>query len=198
MRNRTNLSHSLKSIFRTSFLLILLLPSPALAQEKSQSPAENYFTNTELINQKGERMRFYQDVIKNKVVVINTFFTSCTTSCPVLFRNMGKIQEAFASNVGKELFLISISVDPVTDTPPRLKAHAEKNHAGDGWLFLTGTKENVDFVLKKIGQYVENKEDHKTILIIGNERTGLWKKAFGFAKPEELIQVVDSVLNDQK
>ena len=68
---------------------------------------------------------------------------------------------------------------------------------GRGWVFLTGKKENLDWALYKLGQYVENKDDHKTIFIIGNEPTGLWKKAFGMANVAELVQVVESVVNDK-
>ena len=99
--------------------------------------------------------------------------------------------------MGKDVHIISISVDPTVDTPASLKAYARKLNAGPGWYFLTGDKESVDFALKKIGQFVDNKESHLNIFIIGNERTGLWKKAFGLAKSEELIKIVDSVLNDQ-
>jgi protein SCO1/2 len=88
-------------------------------------------------------------------------------------------------------------VDPTVDTPTNLNAYAKKLHAKPGWYFLTGAKENVDFALKKIGQFVDDKQDHLNIFIIGNERTGLWKKAFGLAKSEELVKVVESVLNDQ-
>ena len=78
-----------------------------------------------------------------------------------------------------------------------MKAFGKKFHARPGWFFLTGSKENVEFVLKKIGQFVPEKQDHYNIVIIGNERTGLWKKAFGLAKSEALIEVVESVLNDK-
>jgi protein SCO1/2 len=100
-------------------------------------------------------------------------------------RNMEKIQEALGDRLGKEVFLVSISVDPVTDTPPRLKEYARKFHARPGWTFLTGKKENVDWALYKVGQYVETKDDHTTIWIIGNEATGLWKKALGLAKADD-------------
>ena len=189
----------IRSLTSLTIALIVLsvLASPAFSQEPAQTSAEKYFTNVELINQKGEKVRLYQDLLKDKVVVINSFFSTCTAACPPMNRNLVKIQEAFAENMGKELFLISVSVDPATDTPERLKAYAAKFGAKDGWLFLTGTKENVDFALKKLGQYVEKKEEHSTILIIGNNKTGLWKKAFGLAKPEELIPIVESVLKDK-
>jgi protein SCO1/2 len=150
-----------------------------------------------LVNQDGQPMRFYSDVLKGKVVVVNAFFTSCTSVCPPMNRNFEKIQDALGDRLGKEVFLVSISVDPATDTPPRIKEYAQKFHARPGWIFLTGKKENVDWALYRLGQYVESKDDHKTIVIIGNERTGLWKKAFGLAKSEELVNLVNEVADDK-
>jgi protein SCO1/2 len=114
-----------------------------------------------------------------------------------MIRNMEKIQEALGERAGRDVFLVSMTVDPATDTPARLKEYAQKFHAGPGWIFLTGKKENLDWALYKLGQYVENKDDHQTVLIIGNEPTGLWKKAFGMANVTELVQVVESVVNDK-
>jgi protein SCO1 len=110
---------------------------------------------------------------------------------------MEKIQAAFADRIGKDLFLVSITVDPLTDTPPRLKEYAARFHAKPGWTFLTGQKENVERALYKLGQYVEDKESHKTIFIIGNETTGLWKKAMGMAAAPELVEIVRSVVDDR-
>jgi protein SCO1 len=163
----------------------------------TRSPAEKYFTDVELVNQDGKTMRFYTDVLKNKVVIINTFFTTCKSVCPPLNRNFEKIQEALGDRLGKDAFLISISVDPETDTPPRLKEYSQRFHAKPGWIFLTGKKENVDWALYKLGQYVEAKDDHTTIVIVGNEPKGLWKKAFGLANIAELIQVVEDVIADR-
>ena len=162
-----------------------------------RKPAEKYFSDVELINQDGQKVRFYSDVLKDKVVVINTFFTTCKSICPPLNRNFEKIQEALGDRLGKEVFLVSISVDPETDTPTRLKEYGQRFHARPGWLFLTGKKENVDWALYKLGQYVETRDDHTSIFIIGNEPKGLWKKAFGLAKAEELIRIVEDVINDR-
>lgn len=163
----------------------------------ARSPAEKYFSDVELIDQDGQKVRFYTDVLKNKVVIINTFFTTCTNICPPMNRNFEKIQEALGDRLGKDAFLISITVDPQTDTPPRLKEYSRRFHARPGWTFLTGTKENVDWALYKLGQYVETKDNHTSIFIIGNEPKGLWKKAFGLAKLEELIRIVEDVIADR-
>lgn len=161
------------------------------------SPARTYFTDVELVNQNGEKVRFYTDVLKGKTVIVNAFFTTCTSVCPPMNRNMEKIQDVFGDRVGRDIFLVSLTVDPEVDTPARLKDYAQKFHARAGWVFLTGKKENLDWALYKLGQYVEAKDDHKTIFIIGNEPTGLWKKAFGMANVAELVQVVESVVNDK-
>lgn len=162
-----------------------------------QSPNHKYFTDVQLINQNGESMRLYSDLLRGKVVIINSFFATCPGACLPLSRNLQKIQQALGLQVGKDVHIISISVDPVLDTPARLKEYAKKLQAGPGWYFLTGEKHNVDFALKKIGHFVESKESHLNIFIVGNERTGLWKKAFGLANSDELVKVVESVLNDK-
>src|ERR1041385_6417125 len=167
------------------------------AQQPEPSAAEKYFTETILVNQNGEKMRFYSDLLKGKTVIIDSFFATCQGSCLPMNRNLEKVQEALGDRLGKEAVIISISVDPTVDTPTTLKAYSQKLNARPGWYFLTGDKENVEFVLKKLGQFVDNKQDHLNIFIIGNERTALWKKAFGLAKSEELIKVVDSVINDK-
>jgi len=162
-----------------------------------QTPAHKYFTDVQLVNQNGEKMRFYSDLLQGKVVIINSFFATCRGSCLPMSRNLEKVQQALGNRLGKDVFIISISVDPLVDTPASLKEYARNLHARPGWFFLTGEKQNVDFALNKVGQFVGHKEDHLNIFIIGNERTGLWKKAFGLAQSDELVKVVESVLNDK-
>ena len=169
----------------------------SIAPARAPSPAEKYFSDVELINQDGQKMRFYSDVLKDKVVVINTFFTTCTGVCPPINRTLERMQEALGDRLGKDAFLVSMSVDPETDTPVRLKEYSRRFHARPGWIFLTGKKENVDWALYKLGQYVETKDNHTNIIIIGNEPKGLWKKAFGLAKADELMKIVEDVINDR-
>ena len=171
-------------------------PEPA-ASARVRSPAEKYFSDVELINQDGQKMRFYSDVLKDKVVVINTFFTTCTGVCPPINRTLERMQEALGDRLGKDAFLVSMSVDPESDTPSKLKEYSRRFHARPGWIFLTGKKENVDWALYKLGQYVETKDGHTNIIIIGNEAKGLWKKAFGLAKADELMKIVEDVIADR-
>lgn len=172
-------------------------PSKKAPSANGESGAKDYFTDVLLVNQNGEKMRFFSDLLQGKVVVINSFFATCKGSCLPLNRNLEKLQKALGEHMGREVNFISISVDPTVDTPTNLKAYAKKLNAGPGWYFLTGDKENVDFALKKLGQFVDDKNDHLNIFIIANVPTGLWKKAFGLAQDVELLKVVESVLNDK-
>lgn len=183
-----------------------LVPAPKLvtmldehrtrAAEAKTNPTLNYFTDVQLVNQDGDTMRLYSDLISGKIVIINAFFTSCTGACPVAAGNMAAIQTHVGDRLGKDVVLISISVDPVTDTPAKLKEYAQRFKARPGWYFLGGKKENVDTALRKLGQYVDDPAAHQNLIIMGNEASGLWKKAFGLAKSAEILPVVDSVLND--
>lgn len=166
------------------------------AKPGPMSTAHKYFTDVMLVNQDGKEMRFYSDLLKGRVVIINTFFTSCTSVCPPMTRTLERIQEWLGDRLGKDAYILSISVDPEVDTPPKLKAFADGYGVRPGWHLLGGKKENVQFALRKIGQFVEARDNHTTLLLVGNEPTGLWKKAFGLAKPSELITVVESVLED--
>jgi len=192
----------MKSIRTAAALLSLLVAgAPSVAQEpmpaRNGSAAQKYFTDVALVNQNGETMRLYSDVIGGKTVIINSFFASCSGSCPIMASSLAKIQDHLGDRVGKDVRLVSISVDPTADTPAKLKAYAARFHARPGWYFLTGKKENVDLALRKLGQYVDDKNDHTNVILVGNDRTGLWKKAFGLAQPKDLIPIVDSVVNDK-
>nr|WP_281404415.1 SCO family protein [Pyxidicoccus fallax] len=161
------------------------------------SPARRYFSDTELVDQDGRKVRFYSDLIQGKTVIINVFFSRCTGSCPVMAGTFTRLQAHLGDRLGKDVRMLSISVDPERDTPERLKEYAQRFKARPGWSFLTGDKEHVQAVLQKLGQAVEDPNQHKALFLIGNDRTGLWKKAFGLAKADEVIPVVDSVMNDQ-
>lgn len=190
--------------FRRLVVLGLLVAAPAFAQQPPAADApgginaaHHYFTDLELTDQDGRTHRLYSDLLQGKTVVINAFFATCQGVCPVLSAKMAKIQDALGDKLGKEALILSITVDPKADTPEVLHQYAARWNAKPGWLFLTGPADNVQTALRKLGQYVENKEAHTTIVIVGNDKTGLWKKANGVASPQELIGIVESVVNDK-
>ena len=200
MRNR---KHSLFTF--VVFALVLVASSfSARSQPQTQgnppsgtSPAQAYFTDIELISQDNQTVRLYSDLLKGRVVVINSFYATEHDGCTSMFLNLEKLQTALGDRVGKDVSFVSITVDPLIDTPSKLKAFAQRFRALPGWSFITGKKENVEFALKKLGMSAANKDDHSMILIIGNERTGLWKKVLAMARTEDLTKVVLDVLNDK-
>lgn len=170
----------------------LTLPTPEFVNEG----AKKYFTDVELIDQFGRPQRLYSDLIRDRVVVIDAFFSSCTGVCPVLNERMTAIKKAFTDKLGDELLLLSITVDPAIDTPARLKEYSTSLRGGPHWLFLTGERDNLKTALSKLGMYTDDRENHSNLLLIGNDKTGLWKKAFGLAPIEEIVEMVANVLDD--
>ncbi len=173
-------------------------------EESVAKPVENsslkYFTDVELVNQDGQKVKFYSDLLKGKIVIANSFFTTCASVCPPMTQRISKLQLQLKETLGeraKDVIFLSISVDPETDTPEKLKEYATRFKAQDGWYFLTGTKKNTDWALYKLGQYVDNKDAHTTILIVGNEAKGLWKKTLVMSKVEDLLKIVQDTMDDK-
>jgi protein SCO1 len=162
----------------------------------AESAAAQYFPDLPLVDQNGTTHRFYSDLVKGRIVVINTFFTECAAVCPMTLQHLAKVQAQFGDRVGKDVFLYSITVDPLNDTPKKLQSYAKRYGANNGWQFLTGKQDDVAQVLKKLGQFVDNRDAHSSLFIIGNEPTGLWKKANGLADADEIAEVIASVMND--
>ncbi len=174
--------------------LVFLIALPVLAAD-APSPSSRYFANLDLVDQDGTAVDLYS-LMKGRTIVMHSFFATCRESCPIMTRTVAAMQERFADRLGRDLVLVSITVDPANDTPAKLRAYASAMNARTGWYFLTGTKEQVDAALTRIGQYAEGRDNHTNVILIGNDKTGLWKKAFGLAKAADLLDVLDSVLND--
>jgi cytochrome oxidase Cu insertion factor (SCO1/SenC/PrrC family) len=156
------------------------------ADASTPDASEAYFPNLTLLTQENKPVRFYTDLLKGKVVLVNFMFTTCKGVCSPMTANLAKVQRYLGERVGGSINMISISVDPETDTTEVLKRYAATFKAQPGWYFLTGKKENVNWVLYKLGGYVENKGEHSSVLILGNEATGEWMKMPAMANPEEI------------
>jgi protein SCO1/2 len=146
-----------------------------------------------LVNQDDKSIRFYSDLVKGRSVAIEFIYTTCTTICPLLGITFSQVQDLLGDRLGKEVALISISVDPVTDTPQRLKAWGAKFHAKPGWTFLTGKKSDIDKVLRALGAATGRKEDHPPTILMGNEAQGRWTRAYGLAPPGRIVAFLDGM-----
>jgi protein SCO1 len=161
------------------------------------SPARRYFTEVLLMNQYGKTMRLYSDLLQGKVVVIHVFFGACKNTCPVMMSALQQLQKHLGDRLGRDVHLISITVDPENDTVQTLSEYAARVDARPGWFLLTGSKENLAVALGKLGLAVARREEHSNIFIIGNDATHLWKKVHGLAQVEQTIASLDEVIDDR-
>jgi protein SCO1/2 len=159
----------------------------------------NYFPNVTLTTQHGDKVRFYDDLIKGKIVAVNLIYTTCKYACPLETARLAQVYRLLGSRMGRDVFFYSITIDPDHDTPAILKDYADKYDAGPGWLFLTGRPEDIDLISRKIGLYSKpnpsDPDGHTPHLLVGNEVTGQWLRHSGVDDPRFLATTIDSWLN---
>lgn len=190
--------------------------APPLTSEQADSPRrdpeleatgsdrlEGYFPNFVLTTQAGKKVRFYDDLLKGRVVLINFFMTQCKGSCPGTTANLVAVQKALGAElggVGDKIVMISISLEPDVDTPAELADYAARFGAGPGWYFLTGEYDEIEVIRRKLGAtdpdpvIDADKTQHAGILIYGNERLGRWASIPSLVKPERIVSAVRQVM----
>jgi len=165
------------------------------AEEAEAKSAEAFsslkIADAQVLDQNGKQLNFYSDLIKGKIVAINFIFTTCTTICPPLTATFRRVQEDAAAR-GLDVHLISISVDPATDTPERMREFAAKFKAEPGWTFVTGDKSLVDSILQSLGAAVSNKNDHTPMILIGNDVSDYWTRTYGLTSPTKIVELIDA------
>ena len=172
------------------FSLFLVALSPGLAQQRWHG---DYFPNVELTTQDGRKVRFYDDVLKGKVVAINFIFTTCPDVCPLDTAALRRVQKLVGPRMGKDVFFYSISIDPKNDTPAALKAYMKKFDVGPGWTFLTGRPEDIALIQRKFGiRPTANGmlSAHDTRYVLGNEKIARWLKRTPHDNPHVLAHIL--------
>lgn len=159
----------------------------------------NYFPNVVLTTQDGQKVHFYDDVLKGKSVVIDLIYTTCGYACPLETARLVQVQKMLGDRVGKDIFFYSITIDPANDTPKVLKAYAQKYHVGPGWTFLTGKKSDIELVGRKLGLWSDpdpnNPDGHTPSVLIGNEPGGQWMRNAATDNPRFLANMIGNWLN---
>jgi protein SCO1/2 len=189
-----------RSIAATVALLLAAPVFPGAASAATRWGAD-YFPNVPLTTQDGETVRFYDDLLKDKIVAVELIYTHCRFSCPLETARLVKVQRLLGDRVGKDIFFYSITLDPERDTPQVLKAYAQKFGAGPGWLFLTGKKEDVSLISRKLGLLSAsedptpvNRDGHTPELMIGNVAAGIWMRNSAVDSPLLLASNIRSFL----
>jgi protein SCO1/2 len=150
------------------------------------------FPNVVLHTQDGTRVRFYDDLIKGKVVLINFMFTTCTSQCPLTTANLVKVEEQLGDRLGREVLMISVTVDPATDTPDVLKKYSRRYGTRPGWYFLTGKQKDVDLIRRRLGGFDDgaDKTQHTGVLVYGNDATGQWAATPALGQAKTIVRSV--------
>ncbi|WP_437817475.1 SCO family protein [Sorangium sp. So ce1078] len=171
-----------------------LLPAPGGAAAARSTPAAGVVVPDEvLVDQDGAPVRL-RELAKDRVLVVNFVFTTCTTICSPMSAIFGRLQDELGGALERDVRLVSISLDPATDTPERLKGYADKFGRRPGWVFLTGSRERVSRVLDALGGRAPIKEQHTPVTLIGRAAEGRWTRIDGIAPPARLAGEVRAFL----
>ncbi|NKB63605.1 MAG: redoxin family protein [Gammaproteobacteria bacterium] len=156
--------------------------------------AQCHFPDSALVTSSGKSVQFYEDLVKDKVVAINFIFTDCTTVCSPAAIKMSHLEQMLKQRDASDVGLISVSIDPVTDTPERLSEWSDRFNPGPDWTFLTGEKRTVDDLLRALKVFTPNYEDHQPIMIVANDATQSCRYVNGLSSAKFMLQAIDRIL----
>ncbi|MBI5685078.1 MAG: SCO family protein [Verrucomicrobia bacterium] len=169
---------------------------PATRPIRREPFRAGYFPNVAMQTHEGKTVRFYDNLLKDKIVVINFFYSRCGGLCSPVARNLAQVQKLLGGRVGRDIFIYSISLDPGHDTPAVLREYARNRGIGPGWLLLTGRPEDVELLRRKLGftdpdpVVDRDKSQHAGIVRYGNEALQRWAACPGEAKPEWIAKSI--------
>lgn len=185
-------SHLRKALAAAMFAAFAAAP----AAEASSRWGKDYLPNVTLVTQEGKSVRFYDDVLAGKIVVISFIYATCRDICPLITARLAQVYESLGEAAGREIHFVSISIDPLNDTPAKLKQHADAFRSDQKWLFLTGTKVNIDLVRHKLGERSRALSEHAANVMLYNDHTGAWSRDSAFADAGALAFAIRSMNPD--
>ena len=173
---------------------------PKETKWKTVSPREKikrrHFPNVTLTTHEGKKVKFYDDLLKDKIVVLNFMYATCEGVCPRITSNLQQVQKILGDRMGKDIFFYSITLKPEKDTPEVLRDHVKMHKIQPGWLFLTGAPKDVELLRRRLGfTDPDPARDRDTANHIGNIRYGneplmLWAGSPGLTKASAIAESV--------
>jgi len=172
---------------------------PLLELGRPSKPRAGHIPNPTVYDQDGKAFKFYDDLIHNKVVVINMAYAQCAESCPTTLANMVQVQKLLGERAGRDIFMYTITLAPELDTPKILKAYAEGFGVKSGWLFLTGVPADIEALRIGLGFYDvdpiidADRTQHANMVRIGDAGRDRWTMSPGLARPEQILSTINHV-----
>jgi protein SCO1/2 len=159
---------------------------------------KRYFPDVPLVSHEGRRVRFYSDLLKNKIVVLNLMYADCTSSCPLITANLARVQKILHRN---DVFFYSLTINPQQVTPQKLRDYAEMHGIERNWLLLTGEPGDLELLRVRLGWSDPNPERdrkdkalHSGMCRYGNEPRSQWSSVQGSADPEWIATEIGFVI----
>jgi protein SCO1/2 len=183
---------------RRDVLAMLGVGGAAAAEEDASrvQTQERYFPNVELVTHESKKVRFYDDLVKDKIVVINFMYAKCEGICPAITANLLRVQKLLGDRVGRDIFMYSITLSPETDTPEKLKHYVQMHKVRPGWTYLTGKPSDIEQLRRRLGFSTSNRKldadrtNHIGMVKYGNEARQWWAMMPGKAKPEWIVESI--------
>lgn len=171
----------------------------AEAQPQLAITSSSRIPNIPLVSHEGKNLRFYDDLVRGKVVTINMMYVACADICPTATANLRKVQQLLGARAGRDVFMYSLSLQPELDTPELLKTYAELHHVEPGWLFLTGAADDIEELRYSLGfsdpdpLVDRDQTTHTGMLRIGNDAFQRWTMAPALAEPRQILATINHV-----
>jgi protein SCO1/2 len=175
------------------------IKSPARSNSKlnsAEAQKRAYFTNALLTTHEGKQVKFYDDLIKDKIVVINMMYANCEGICPMATANLLKVQQGLKGRIGRDTFMYSITLRPEQDDPKALKHFAQMHGVKDpGWLFLTGDPDEIETIRFRLFRWdhpgLDNDIDqHTGMLFLFNDNLSRNCKTPGLGSVRQILQTI--------
>lgn len=176
------------------FVAFIFLFAGSLYAQDKPAPVALFVPDIEVVNQDGQHVRFNSQVVEGRIAIVTGFFTNCSSMCPITQEKLAQVAKLLGARLGKDVVIVSVSVDPENDTPARMKDWTEKFHTGPGWTLLSGNRTDVDTLMKSLGLFVELRQRHQSFLMIGSTATG-WVRISSWTPSEKLARLAESMVS---
>ena len=175
--------------------------APVTQESARKRIQERNLPNIPLITHEGKRVLFYDDLVKDKVVTLNFFFSHCDEICPLVTSNLAKVQKLLGDQVGRDIHMYSFTLKPEEDTVEAIRNYRTSFGAGPGWTFLTAKPEDMEKLRRAIGftypdpAIDKDKTQHIGNVRFGNEPLMYWSACPGMAHPKYMAETLEWMIH---
>ena len=154
------------------------------------------FPNPRLVTQDGQAARFYDDLVRGRVVMVNFAYTRCTGSCPRSTAQLVEVQRLLGERFGRDVTLLTLSLDPENDAPDAMRQYIAAHGGRLGWTWLTGRRADLEAIRRFVGftdrdpVLDADRTRHTTLVLLGNDRTGRWSTVPALIRPQLIVDAL--------